>query len=99
MNNYIILFEDNEDFAHKRQEYMQNHLSFLEKNSNQIVAAGPLSDEQDDTPAGGIWTVSAASQDEVDALVKADPFWPTGLRHSYRILKWKQVYRDGKRQK
>jgi uncharacterized protein YciI len=29
--------------------------------------------------------------------VKADPFWPTGLRHSVRILSWSQVFADGKR--
>jgi hypothetical protein len=33
----------------------------------------------------------------VDALVKEDPFWPTGLRRSVRVLEWSQVFRDGKR--
>jgi uncharacterized protein YciI len=29
--------------------------------------------------------------------VKKDPFWPTGLRKSVRILAWKQVFADGRR--
>ncbi|HKY93757.1 MAG TPA: hypothetical protein VJL84_00570, partial [Kiloniellales bacterium] len=29
--------------------------------------------------------------------VKADPFWPTGLRKGVRILAWKQVFGEGKR--
>ena len=41
--------------------------------------------------------VEADSPDVVDALVKADPFWPTGLRHSVRILSWSQVFADGRR--
>jgi uncharacterized protein YciI len=41
--------------------------------------------------------VEAKDAAEVDALVKADPFWPTGLRKSVRILAWTQVFADGKR--
>jgi hypothetical protein len=29
--------------------------------------------------------------------VKEDPFWPTGLRRSVRILSWSQVFAEGKR--
>lgn len=28
-------------------------------------------------------------------IISADPFWPTGLRKSLRILHWRQVFRDG----
>jgi uncharacterized protein len=47
--------------------------------------------------AGGLWLVEAADAFEVDALVKEDPFWPTGLRKSVRVLTWKQVFADGRR--
>ena len=40
------------------------------------------------------WSTPTASP-TIDALVKADPFWPTGLRKSVRILKWNQVFADG----
>jgi uncharacterized protein YciI len=33
----------------------------------------------------------------VDALVKEDPFWPTGLRKTVRIVRWTQVFADGRR--
>ena len=49
--------------------------------------------------AGGLWLVDAAGEPEIDALVKSDPFWPTGLRKSVRILKWNQVFADGHRLK
>ena len=61
-----------------------------------VNAAGPLK-----TPggqgAGGIWIVDANDAGEVDQLVKQDPFWPTGLRKSVRILAWNQVYAEGRR--
>jgi uncharacterized protein len=72
------------------------HLSFLEKNAMQIKAAGPLRAPSGD-PAGGLWIVEADSPDVVDALVKEDPFWPTGLRRSVRILSWSQVFAEGRR--
>jgi len=49
------------------------------------------------TARGGLWLVDAADLAEVDALVKEDPFWPTGLRKSVRILAWNQVFSDGRR--
>lgn len=86
------MFEDNERNAHKRAELMVEHLAFLRANAMQISAAGPLKDAEAGTPAGGLWLVSAASPAQVAALVKADPFWPTGLRKSFRILEWIKVF-------
>jgi hypothetical protein len=93
---YAVLFEDDPTKADRRPQYMPAHLAFLEKNGRQILAAGPLSDEGGQG-AGGLWLVEAESHAAVDALVKADPFWPTGLRKSVRILAWKQVFAEGKR--
>jgi uncharacterized protein len=94
---YAVLFEDNTALAADvRRQRMSAHLSFLEKNAARIRAAGPLRASSGD-PAGGLWVVEADSSDEVDALVKDDPFWPTGLRRSVRILSWSQVFANGRR--
>src|SRR5262249_28579275 len=94
---YAVVFEDNATLgADVRRRHMAAHLSFLERNAARIRAAGPLSSSSGD-PAGGLWVVEADSPDAVDALVKEDPFWPTGLRHSVRILRWSQVFADGRR--
>jgi uncharacterized protein YciI len=94
---YVVVFEDNTTLgADFRLQHMTAHLSFLEKNKARIKAAGPLRASSGD-PAGGLWIVEADSSDTVDALVKEDPFWPTGLRHSVRILSWSQVFADGRR--
>jgi uncharacterized protein YciI len=94
---FVVLFEDDPDAgADVRRNHMSEHLAFLERNSRKVNAAGPLK-----TPAGqgagGIWIVDANDAGEVDQLVKQDPFWPTGLRKSVRILAWNQVYAEGKR--
>jgi uncharacterized protein YciI len=94
---YVVLFEDDASRAEMRTQHMPDHLAFLERNARVIHAAGPLTDTRDRAPAGGLWLVEGDNLDEVCALYRADPFWPTGLRKSVRVLEWKQVFAAGKR--
>ncbi|HVG80870.1 MAG TPA: YciI family protein [Methylomirabilota bacterium] len=89
---YCVFFEDDPRHADQRAKHMQAHLAFLKANAQAIDAAGPLTDSASGTPAGGLWVVRAPDADAVRTLVEADPFWPTGLRKSVRILEWKQVF-------
>jgi len=93
---FAVLFEDDAAKAEMRPKHMPAHLAFLEANGKAIHAAGPLSDEGGQG-AGGLWLVEAADAAAARALVEADPFWPTGLRKSVRILAWKQVFSEGRR--
>ena len=95
---YAVLFEDNDEFAHKRAEFMADHLQFLSDNADKIDAAGPMKDSTDGAPAGGLWIVEADNAGTVQTLVENDPFYPTGLRKSIRILEWTLVFAEGKRQ-
>jgi uncharacterized protein YciI len=94
---YAVLFEDDPTRADMRARHMPDHLAFLERNARQVQAAGPLKLAADGTPAGGLWLVEADNARAVQALVEADPFWPTGLRKSIRALEWTQVFAAGKR--
>lgn len=94
---YAVLFEDDDEFAHMRPKFMADHLQFLSDNSDQIEAAGPMKDGATQEPAGGLWIVEADNSEQAQALVEADPFWPTGLRKSIKILEWTQVYVAGKK--
>ena len=93
---YAVLFEDNEAQADMRLRYMAEHLTFLERNAEIIQAAGPLEDSGTGAAAGGLWLVTAERPEAVQALVESDPFWPTGLRKSVRVLEWRQVFADGR---
>jgi len=93
----IVLFEDNPALGDEvRRRHMPAHLAFLERNADCIKAAGPLK-TPGGAPAGGLWLVEAEDEAAADALVKEDPFWPTGLRKSVRVLAWTQVFADGVR--
>ena len=94
---FAVLFEDNEDKAEMRRRHMPAHLAFLEAHAGSIRAAGPIVDPATDAAAGGLWLVDAPDRSAVAALVEADPFRPTGLRRSIRILEWRRVFADGRR--
>jgi uncharacterized protein len=89
---YCVLFEDDDRHSEMRAKHMQAHLAFLKTHAEAIDAAGPLTDSASGRPAGGLWVVEAPDAASVRALIEADPFWPTGLRKSVRILEWKQVH-------
>ncbi len=95
---FIILFEDDPKADPDiRKTHMPAHLSFLETQAGHIEAAGPLAD-QAGAGQGGLWVVDAQSEADVEQLVREDPFWPTGLRKSFKIFRWTQVFANGVRQ-
>lgn len=94
---YLVMFTDRPDRAEARQRLMPEHLAFLERHCDRVRAAGPLADANDGSPAGGAWLVDSGDRAGVERLVHEDPFWPTGLRQSVRILEWRQVFAEGRR--
>lgn len=74
MATFVVLFEDDEAFAHQRAKFMDEHLGFLENHASSIKAAGPLSNSENGAGAGGIWLVDADHTEEVADLVERDPF-------------------------
>src|SRR4030095_2698196 len=91
---YAVLFTDNAAHAEARQRLMPAHLDFLDKQRDRIRAAGPLRDG-DGNGAGGLWLVVADNDEDVMALVRSDPLWPTGLREAVRRLQWTQGFAEG----
>jgi len=88
----IILFTDNPTAEPGlRAAHMQDHLAFLADHAGTISGAGPLATEAG-AGDGGLWVVETDDFAAAEALVRADPFWPTGLRHSHRALHWRRVF-------
>lgn len=95
---YVVLFEDNPSIQTDiRKKHMPEHLSFLEERSSRFIAAGPLKPTEKNENSAGMWIVDAERESDVRALINEDPFWPTGLRKSYRIFEWTRVFADGRR--
>ncbi len=94
---FIVLFEDNPQADPDiRKRHMPDHLAFLTANASSVCAAGPLYDSEGGG-RGGLWVVDADDETAVERLVHDDPFWPTGLRNSFTVLRWHQVFAEGRR--
>lgn len=97
MPTHVVLFTDSPDAdPGLRARHMPAHLAFLDARSTRIRAAGPLHDPEG-AGAGGMWMVEAHDAAEVEALIRQDPFWTTGLRGTHRVLMWTRVHADGHR--
>lgn len=93
---FAVHFIDDDEHGAKREEFMGEHLKFLERNSQNVLAAGPLLDAETGANAGGQWIVEAQDASDVEHLVRSDPFYGTGLRKEIRILEWKIVFDGGR---
>ncbi len=72
------------------RELLPAHLDYQVKleRAGVLFGAGPLFEEGDDVPLGGMIILRAGSIDEARALADQDPFHAAGLRR-YTIQKWK----------
>lgn len=88
---FAVLFNDLPDQGELRTQNLAAHLEWLEANKDVIPLGGSLRHELHETPKGGLWIAEAQSKEELDALLKTDPFFTAGLRKDYEILYWSKA--------
>jgi uncharacterized protein len=85
---WVALFEDKTDGAAIRADYTEAHQAFLRANKGKILLAGAMRPQPDGKPVGGLWVFEADSKEEVEAIIRQDPFHREGLRAITRIYAW-----------
>lgn len=85
---YAMIAKDAPDALLKRQETRPVHLDHLNSLGKKLVFAGALlgADEQ---PEGSLMVFDAETQEEAEAMAKADPFVSAGVFASYEIKRWR----------
>lgn len=91
---FIARFEDNPDALDVRREQTENHMAFLARHSESVLAAGPLREAPDGPPVGALWLVEAPSHAAAMAMLDEDPFWIHGLRSGRSVLHWTKTVPD-----
>lgn len=91
---FAIRFTDNPAALHVRKEHFNAHLAWLKQHNNVVKAAGSLRKKDNDQPAGALWIVVAANEDEASKIFATDPFWVFGLRASVEVLSWSLAFED-----
>jgi uncharacterized protein len=93
---FAVNFVDRADRLAVRQQYLPDHLRWLDTNREHVLVAGSLRQDPGAAPIGGLWIVEAPSQAYLEALLESDPFWIHGLRESRTILHWSKAFPDRK---
>ncbi|WP_127144057.1 YciI family protein [Pelagibacterium montanilacus] len=86
---WVALFEDKtEGAADIRARFTDAHQAYLRANRGKIVLAGAMRADPDGKPVGGLWVFEADSRQEVEDIIRQDPFQREGLRAVTRIYAW-----------
>ncbi len=94
---FAVIFTDKPAGGEIRAANLQAHIEWLEQHRDVIPVGGSLRHDPGQTPKGGLWIAHAESKDQLDELLKTDPFYTAGLRQSYDILHWSKS-NDGRKE-
>ena len=88
---FAILFTDKPDHDALRAQSLEAHIHWLAEHQGTVLVAGSLRTELGVVPKGGLWIVEAPSKGAVLELMKSDPFYTCGLRHSVEVFHWSKA--------
>ena len=93
---YLVIFEDDPARLSVREQHMQAHIDFLDRNRERILVAGSLREAAGQPPQGGLWIVDVADRAAAETIYRDDPFWVNGLRKSVTVKYWSKAFPDRK---
>lgn len=84
---YAATIDYGPDIA-KIEEFRPSHREYLRGliRENKLVISGPFVDD-----SGGLLVYSAENEADVEAIIKADPFYKCGVFQTWKIRPWKIV--------
>jgi hypothetical protein len=88
---FAVILTDLPGKTDVRDRYLSEHIAWLEANKDVIPIGGSLRQELGQVPQGGLWIAHADSKNQLEQILKTDPFYLHGLRQSYQILHWSKA--------
>ena len=95
---FVIRFTDKPDSQTIRKQYLDAHVSWLDKRRESVLVAGSLREELNSNPVGAFWVIEAKSKSEAAEIFKSDPFWINGMREKVEIYHWSKAFPEEKAQ-
>lgn len=84
---WLVIFKDDPAMLDVRAQRGQEHLSYVDRNSDKILLAGGLRYNPETPFVGGSWLVKAQNISEVEKLILDDPYFDAKHR-KYDISFW-----------
>jgi uncharacterized protein YciI len=88
---YLIYLEDITDNAAIRNPLLEQHMAHIGAYIERIRLAGPIMRPGGASQAGGVMLIEAESEQEVRAIIEADPYYKAGLWPEVRINAFKEI--------
>ena len=89
---YVIQTLDKEGHAHVRAEWRPEHLEYLDKHKDKLLAAGAIIDDDGTGGHGGVIIVDTDDRQEAEDFIANDPFSRAGLFESVTVTRWRKAF-------
>jgi hypothetical protein len=94
---YAIITRDKPNSLHLRNETRAEHLDYLTRHQDKLLAAGAQVDDAGQGGYGGIIIVDTEDRAEAEAFIRDDPFTKAGLFAGIEVVRWRKAFFDKKR--
>lgn len=94
---YVIQTRDKPDYGHVRAEWRAQHIAYLDRYKDRLLAAGALVDDDASGGHGGVIILDTDDREEAENFVANDPFGRAGLFESVSVTRWRKAFFDGQR--
>jgi len=90
--HFAIFNQDKPNGLELRMTTREDHLNYLRAMGAGLLVAGPILDEDGETPIGSIVIIEAESLDAAKSFAKEDPYSKAGLFQSSAVMPWRRVF-------
>lgn len=94
---FLVIAKDKHGHETVRDQLRPKRLRWLEDNKKGLVAAGGMTDDQNQHVHGGLMIVDMADRGKAEAFANDDPFTKAGLYDTLEVVRWRRVYFNGER--
>jgi len=94
---YCIQTKDKPGAEQVRADNRAEHLEYLTRHKDKLLAAGALIDDDGTGGHGGVIIVDTDDRGEAQAFIDGDPFTKAGLFASVEVTRWRKAFFDGER--
>jgi hypothetical protein len=88
---FVLYCVDKPGHGQVRADNRPDHLDYLNSKLDQIVIAGPMTNDAGDAVLGSMLVIEAADRAEAEAFAAGDPYAKAGLFDKVEIQAYKKV--------
>lgn len=94
MTRWVVIFKDTADMLGVRAQsrLRDAHVAYVRAHPELLIGGG-LKADPDSPFCGALWVVEAATRNEVEQLVRNDPFFVPEYR-SFDVFTWGKILED-----